>query len=129
MNECHNRGIAVILDIVPNHGFGTDPLARLYLMEMEASRPTTHGSMKRHATLSVQGYDHGDPWTKEFWKLSSTFGWTNSAWTATVSTSAGLTQTNSGSNGVLAQYDQSRVDILFDYGNHIWNNHPGSYVI
>ena len=30
VNKCHERGIAVIVDIVPNHSFGTDPLVRLY---------------------------------------------------------------------------------------------------
>ena len=73
-------------------------------------------------------YDHGDPWTKEFWKRVFDF-WIDEFHDGyRVDLSKGLTQTYSGSNvGYWSQYDQSRVDIPFDYGNHIWNNHPGSY--
>ena len=44
--------------------------------------------------------------------------------------SKGLTQTYTlGDVGAWNGYDQSRVDILFDYGNHVWYNHPGTYMI
>ena len=133
VNECHNRGIAVILDIVPNHGFGTDPLARLYLDgdgSIAANNPWFNETA-RHPFSPGYDYDHGDPWTKEFWKRVFDF-WMDEFHVDgyRIDLSKGLTQTNSGSNvGYWSQYDQSRVDILFDYGNHIWNNHPGSYVI
>jgi len=31
--------------------------------------------------------------------------------------------------GAWNNFDQSRVDILYDYGNHVWNTEPGSYMI
>ena len=133
VNECHNRGIAVILDIVPNHGFGNDPLARLYLDgdgSIAANNPWFNET-SRHPFSPGYDYDHGNPWTTEFWKRVFDF-WMDEFHVDgyRVDLSKGLTQTNSGSNvGYWSQYDQSRVDILFDYGNHIWNNHPGSYVI
>ena len=30
VNECHNRGIAVLMDIVVNHAFGQNPMVRMY---------------------------------------------------------------------------------------------------
>jgi glycosidase len=30
INECHNRGIAVIMDIVLNHAYGQNPMVRMY---------------------------------------------------------------------------------------------------
>ena len=31
VNECHNRGIAVVADVVYNHAFGSNGMARMYL--------------------------------------------------------------------------------------------------
>jgi 1,4-alpha-glucan branching enzyme len=37
INECHKRGIAVIMDMVLNHSFGQSPLAQMYL---EGGKPS-----------------------------------------------------------------------------------------
>ena len=79
------------------------------------------------------GYDfnHEDGWVREYWKRVFDF------WLSEyhidgyrVDLSKGLTQVDSGSNvNLWNQYDQSRIDILFDYYNDIQSNHPGTYMI
>lgn len=41
VNECHKRGIAVLGDMVLNHAFGTNPMARMYWDEVN-NRPATN---------------------------------------------------------------------------------------
>ncbi len=41
VDECHRRGIAVIGDVVLNHAFGTNPMARMYWNELN-SRPESN---------------------------------------------------------------------------------------
>jgi 1,4-alpha-glucan branching enzyme len=133
VNKCHARGIAVIVDVVPNHSFGTDPLVRLY-QDPDGSAADNNpwfNKIAKHPFSPGYDFDHGDPWTREFWKRVFDF-WIDEFHIDgyRIDLSKGLTQTDSGSDvGAWNQYDQSRVDILFDYANDIWSNHPGTYLI
>jgi len=133
VNKCHERGIAVILDIVPNHSFGTDPMVRLYQDAdgTVASNNPWFNEVAMHPYSPGYDFDHGDPWTREFWKRVFNF-WIDEYHIDgyRVDLSKGLTQNFTGSNvDAWNQYDQSRVDILFDYANDLWSNHPGTYMI
>ena len=133
INACHNRGMAVILDIVPNHGFSQDPLARLYLDgdgSIAGNNPWFN-EVSMHPFSPGYDYNHWDPWTMEFWKRVFDF-WTEEYHVDgyRIDLSKGLTQNYSGDDvGAWNQYDQGRVDLLFNYGNHVWSNHPGTYII
>lgn len=133
VNACHNRGIAVILDIVPNHGFGQDPLARKYLDPDGSIAPNNpwFNEVAMHPFSPGYDYNHWDPWTQEFWKRVFDY-WIDEYHIDgyRIDLSKGLTQTNSGGDvGAWNQFDQGRVDLLFNYGNHIWSNHPGTFII
>ena len=133
VNACHNRGIAVILDIVPNHGFGQDPLARMYLNSdySIAENNPWFNEVSMHPFSPGYDYNHGDPWTREFWKRVFDF-WIEEYHIDgyRIDLSKGITQNFSGSDvGAWNQYDQGRVDLLFEYGNHVWSNHPGTFLI
>ncbi len=133
VNACHARGMAVILDIVPNHGFGTDPLARLYLDGdgSIAENNPWFNEVAMHPFSPGYDYNHGDPWTREFWKRVFDY-WLDEYHIDgyRIDLSKGLTQQFSGSDvGAWNQYDQWRVDVLFEYANHIWSGHPGAFLI
>jgi hypothetical protein len=133
VNRCHAKGIAVILDVVPNHSFGTDPLVRLYQDEngVVSEDNPWFNSDAMHPFSPGYDFNHEDGWVREYWKRVFDF------WLSEyhidgyrVDLSKGLTQVNSGSNiNYWNQFDQSRIDILFDYRNEIQSNHPGTYVI
>lgn len=137
VDAAHARDMAVILDIVPNHAFGQSPMVQLYFNENagdhgEPSLQNPWFNPQAKHPFSV-GYDfnHGSPATRQYFK--DVFA----HWLAElkvdgfrIDLSKGLTQNYSGDDvGAWSTYDQSRIDILTDYYNHIKSVNPNAYVI
>jgi len=134
IEECHSRGIAVILDVVYNHAFGQSPLAQLY-WDAAQNRPSANNPWLNPAAkhdFNV-GYDfnHESPQTKYF--VKRVLSW----WMETYGIdgfrfdlSKGFTQNNTlGNISAWGMYDQSRINILQEYADHIWTIDPDAYLI
>lgn len=133
IDECHKRGMVVIMDMVLNHSYGQSPLVRMYFDPSagDYGQPTAenpwynqtspntsyswgfdfnHESEHTQAFVdSVVGY-----WLREYkvdgFRFDFTKGFTN----------------QSGDGGA---YDASRIAILKRMADKIWNVNPDAYVI
>jgi 1,4-alpha-glucan branching enzyme len=134
IDECHMRGIAVIMDVVLNHAFGQSPLVRLY-NEGGYSRPTLDNpwlnQVAKHPFNVGYDFNHESPHTKYFVDRF------NKYWIEEYNIdgfrydlSKGFTQVNSGGNvGLWGQYDQSRVNLLTRMADEIWSYDSTAYLI
>lgn len=129
IDECHQRGIAVIMDMVLNHAYGQNPMARLYwnstdnqpaannpwFNEIAPHQPYAWGNDFNHLAQPTQYFvDRVNTfWLEEFhfdgFRFDFTKGFTNS--------------TNPDS------YDNNRINILKRMANSIWSVSPDAYVI
>lgn len=134
IDECHARGMTVILDVVFNHAFGQSPFALLYWDQIN-NRPATDNPwlnpVAKHDFNVGNDFNHDSPATKYF--VKRVLSW----WLQTYGVdgfrfdlSKGFTQKNTlGNLGAWGAYDQSRINILQDYANTIWAIDPEAYVI
>jgi len=137
VNECHNRGIAVIMDIALNHRFGQNPMVRMYFNpdagdygQPTAESPWFNETPKHDFNV---GYDfnHESTRTRNFCKRVLGY-WMDEYHIDgyRFDLSKGFTQNNTlGNIAAWSAYDQSRVNILNDYYSHMQSVEPGSYAI
>lgn len=125
---CHSRGIAVILDIVYNHAFSQSPLNQMWWDDNNfrpaANNPYMNVTPRHDFNV---GYDmnHESQLTRDY--VKQTLDYFIEEYRVDgfrFDLSKGFTQNNTlGNIGAWNAYDQSRVDILNDYKNAIWNEH------
>ncbi len=134
VDECHRRGIAVILDAVLNHSFGQHSLVRLYASG--AFGPPTeqnpwYNVTARHPFNVGWDFNHESKHTKAFVDR------VNRYWLQEFRVdgfrfdlSKGFTQTNSGNDSnLMAQFDASRIAILTRMADQMWQVDSTAYVI
>ena len=134
IDECHNRGMAVILDVVFNQASGSSPLAQLY-WDAANNRPAADNPwlnpVATHPFNVFNDFNHESLATKEYMKNCVKY------WMQEYridgfrfDLSKGFTQVNSGSNvGAWGAYDASRVAIWKNYADFMWAIDPDLYVI
>ncbi|MEO0405652.1 MAG: 1,4-alpha-glucan-branching protein, partial [Bacteroidota bacterium] len=122
---------------VINHSFGLNPQVRMFFDEgfggygSVSTENPWFNQIATHPFSVGYDYNHESSWTRSFFK--DVF----SHWIQEyhidgfrLDLSKGLTQTQTGQDvGAWNNYDQSRVNILFDYANHVWSTQPGTYMI
>jgi glycosidase len=140
VDACHQRGIAVLADVVFNHSYSQSPLLQMY-WDSANNKPAANNPWYNvnhnlvDNTNAHWGYDfnHESPHTKAFFKdvlsywmdeykidgfrFDFTKGFSNTIYT--------------GADNWASAYDASRITILKNYADHVWSNKPTNkpYVI
>ncbi len=131
IDECHAKGIAVIMDMVLNHSFGQSPMAQLYF---SGNKPATNSPWfnvdAKHPYNVGYDFNHESAATKKFTKDVIQFWMQQYKLDGfRFDLSKGFAQNFTNSDGGFAAYDASRVAIWKDYNNFIKNIDPNFYVI
>jgi len=131
IDECHGRGIAVIMDIVLNHSFGQSPMVQLYF---DGSKPTANSPWfnvdAKHPFNVGYDFNHESAATRKFSKDVMKF------WMQQYKIdgfrfdlSKGFTQKQSTDDAQFRLYDASRIAIWKDYNGYMKSLDPNFYVI
>jgi glycosidase len=133
IQACHQRGIAVINDIVLNHQTGANAYNQMYF-DGENNRPAANSPFfnetPRHPFNVFEDMNHESPyviqyvdsivqyWLEEFHFDGYRFD-----------LSKGFTQTQSDNVGEWNQLDEQRIETITRIGNAAWEIDPDAYMI
>lgn len=130
VDSCHANGIAVIMDMVLNHAYGTCPLVMMYWNSAKnqpaADNPWFNKTSPNPDYHWGNDFNHESPATHRF--VDSV----NHYWISQYKVDGfrfdftkGFTNTPGNGNA----YDQSRINILERMAHHIWSYKSNAYVI
>ncbi len=132
VDECHARGIAVILDVVYNHADGLNPYVRLY-WDSANNRPAADSPFfnpeATHPFNVFYDFNHESPDTRDYMDRMIRY-WLEEYRVDgyRFDLSKGFTQVNTGGDvGAWSAYDASRIAIIKHYADVMWATSPGSY--
>lgn len=131
IDECHSRGVAVILDMVLNHSFGQSPMVQLYF---DGTKPTANSPWfnadAKHPYNVGYDFNHESAATKYFAKNVIKF------WMQQYKIdgfrfdlSKGFTQNLSNNDGAFSAMDASRIAIWKEYNNYIKSIDPNNFYV
>lgn len=137
IDECHNRGFAVIMDMVLNHSFGQSPMVRMYFDPSagQYGQPTANNPWFNQTDIHpfAVGYDfnHEAQATKDFVDRVLAYWLTEYKMDGyRFDLSKGFTQKNTlGNDAAFAAYDQSRIDIWKRIKNKVRTYDSNCYMI
>ncbi len=119
IDACHQNGMAVILDVVYNHATGVHPYAAMYwdgANNKTASNNPWFNVDAPHQWSVYHDWNHSNPMVREHVKRNLTYLMTEYKVDGfRFDLTKGFTQ----NSGTEESYDQSRVDIIKEYGAHI----------
>ncbi|MGB4415685.1 MAG: alpha-amylase family glycosyl hydrolase [Paludibacter sp.] len=133
VDECHKRGLAVILDIQTDHAWGTCPLVRMYANPVgnTSAKPAADNPWFNVVSPNTS-YTYGADFNHESKETRLLMKQVLTYWLQEYKLdgyrfdfSKGLTQTP----GEGSPYDASRIAILKEYADTIWTCKPNAYVI
>ncbi len=134
IDACHQRGIAVILDVVYNHMYGGSPLVQMY-WDSNNNQPAANNPWFNQTSPHPYGigYDlnHESTHTKDLVKDNLKYWMTEYKIDGfRFDLSKGFTNNYTGGDvAAWSQYDQSRINILEDYYDYIKSVNSNAYVI
>lgn len=132
IDECHKRGIAVFFDVVYNHATGSFPLAKLYWdgSNTAENNPWFNVTAK-HDYNVFHDINHESEFIRNYFKknlvyLMEEYNIDGFRFDLT----KGFTQKNTlGNVGAWGNKDESRIAILKDYADAIWEYDENAVVI
>lgn len=137
VDECHRRGIAVILDVVYNHATGQNPYFRLWndtnggLGGKATTENPFFNQEAKHSYSVFNDYNHQSPATQYYVERTAQY-WIEEfkidgfRWDLT----KGFTQNCASNNDSCTNnYQQDRVDVLKQYADKQWEVNDDFYVI
>lgn len=132
IDECHSRGIAVVIDMVLNHSFGQSPLVQMYskenFWEPSADNPWYNEFCPHEPWCWGADFDHLSPYTQAFVDRVNEFWLTEFRVDGfRFDFTKGFTNVQTGNQG--SNYDAVRVGLLKRMADHIWSVNPDAYVI
>ena len=137
IDECHRRGIAVILDVVYNHASGQNPYYRMYNTDnggfggQAAANSPFFNATAKHSFSVFNDYNHSKQAVKDYVKRTTQY-WIDEykidgfRWDLT----KGFTQNcTANDESCTSNYQQDRVDVLKEYADYQWEKDPNFYII
>lgn len=129
IDECHKRGMAVILDMVFNQANGLHPFALLY-WNATANKPAADNPWMNenapHQFSVLNDFDHSFIGTREYFKRVLDYWITEYKVDGyRMDLTKGFTQ----NSGTESSYDQSRVDYLTEYYHTVKAANPNAMFI
>lgn len=134
IDSCHSNGIAVILDVVYNHSFGTSPYVMMY-WDAANNRPLItspfFNPIAKHDYNVGFDFNHESSATKKYISRALRFWLTEFKVDGfRFDLSKGFTQKQSlGNVSLWGNYDASRIAILSAYNDTIKSIKPNAYTI
>lgn len=133
VNEAHAFGMVVIQDVVFNHAFGQSPLVQMYWDEQQrqpSANSPYFNQTARHPFNIGFDFNHESEDTKNYVKRVLEY-WMNEYHIDgfRFDLSKGFTQNFSTNDQQMSAYDPSRIAILKEYAQFIWDIDPRAYVI
>ena len=137
IDECHKRGIAVILDVVYNHASGQNPFYRMWNTDNagyggQASADSPFFNQTATHSYSVfNDLNHSKQATKDYVKRTSQY-WIDEykidgfRWDLTKGFTQNCTENDEGCTG---RYQADRVAVLKEYADYQWEKDPNFYII
>ena len=136
IDECHKRGIAVVIDMVLNHSYGQSPFVQMY-WDASNNRPAAnnpwYNQQSNFQNPDAQwGYDfnHESVYTRELVDSINSF-WMNEYKVDgfRFDFTKGFSNTVYGPSDWGSAYDAARIANLKRMANEIWKRKPDAFVI
>ncbi|MDR0983088.1 MAG: alpha-amylase [Culturomica sp.] len=132
IDECHKKGIAVILDVVYNHAVTKFPYVQMY-WNSEAGKPSVDNPWFNtdapHPFSVFNDFNHESPVVRKYVKRNLKFLCNEYKFDGfRFDLAKGFTQ-NSSDENTASRYDASRVVILKDYHSAVMEANPKACVI
>ena len=130
VDECHRRGLAVILDMVLNHSYNNSPFAQLY-WDAVNNRPAANNPWY-NVTSPNTSYSYGNDFNHESPDTKALVDSVNAFWMQYYHVDGyrfDFTKGFTNTPGEGTPYDASRIAILKRMGTEIWKRKANAFAI